>query len=215
MSAYATRMRVSLVPAGIRGIYRLSQIGGLTPSNTSAPAPCDPRGRPGWRIGICRSRDTRSRCIASSPRAVAEARRSVHRSVSSRRLRCAPSPGGRAFGRGATFDWRTLAAWRKRNVRFATLSHAAGLSSTGDPALDQRLPFDEFYNIPESCASAVCEAKRKGRRVIAIGTTVRARSRRKRRRERAPGRRNCARPHLARDAASDRRRDPHRRPSAG
>jgi hypothetical protein len=84
--------------------HRLSQIGGLTPSNTSAPAPSGLRGRPGWRIGICRSRDTRSRCIASSPRAVAEARRSAHRSVSSRRLRCAPSPGGRAFGRGAT--WR-------------------------------------------------------------------------------------------------------------
>jgi hypothetical protein len=87
---------------GISGTYRLSQIGGLTPSSTSAPAPSGPRGRPGWRIGICRSTDTRSRCIASSPRAVAEARRSAHRSVSSRRLRCAPSPGGQAFGRGAT-----------------------------------------------------------------------------------------------------------------
>jgi S-adenosylmethionine:tRNA ribosyltransferase-isomerase len=73
---------------------------------------------------------------------------------------------------GFALDWRTLAAWRERGVRFATLSHAAGLSSTGDPALDQRLPFDEFYNIPESCASEVREAKRKGRRVIAIGTTV-------------------------------------------
>jgi S-adenosylmethionine:tRNA ribosyltransferase-isomerase len=73
---------------------------------------------------------------------------------------------------GFGLDWRTLAAWRERGIRFATLSHAVGLSSTGDPALDQRLPFDEFYDIPESCASAVREAKRKGRRVIAIGTTV-------------------------------------------
>jgi S-adenosylmethionine:tRNA ribosyltransferase-isomerase len=99
---------------------------------------------------------------------------------------------------GFALDRRTLAAWRERGIRFATVSHAAGLSSTGDPALDQRLPFDEFYNIPESCASAVREAKRKGSRVIAIGTTV-----------------VRARPHRARDAASDRRRDPHRRPSAG
>jgi S-adenosylmethionine:tRNA ribosyltransferase-isomerase len=73
---------------------------------------------------------------------------------------------------GFALDWRMLAAWRERNVRFATLSHAAGLSSTGDPALDQRLPFDEFYSIPESCSSAVRQAKRKGGRVIAIGTTV-------------------------------------------
>jgi S-adenosylmethionine:tRNA ribosyltransferase-isomerase len=73
---------------------------------------------------------------------------------------------------GFALDWRTLAAWRELDVRLATLSHAAGLSSTGDAALDQRRPFDEFYNIPESCASAVREAKRKGRRVIAIGTTV-------------------------------------------
>jgi S-adenosylmethionine:tRNA ribosyltransferase-isomerase len=48
---------------------------------------------------------------------------------------------------GFALDWRTLAAWRERGIRFATVSHAAGLSSTGDPALDQRLPFDEFYNI--------------------------------------------------------------------
>jgi S-adenosylmethionine:tRNA ribosyltransferase-isomerase len=73
---------------------------------------------------------------------------------------------------GFALDWRTLAVWRERGIRFATLSHSAGLSSTGDPALDQRLPFDEFYNIPQTCASAVCEAKWKGGRVIAIGTTV-------------------------------------------
>jgi S-adenosylmethionine:tRNA ribosyltransferase-isomerase len=73
---------------------------------------------------------------------------------------------------GFALDWRTLAAWRGRGVRFATLSHAAGLSSTGDAALDRRLPLDEFYNVPENCASVVGEAKRKGSRVIAIGTTV-------------------------------------------
>jgi S-adenosylmethionine:tRNA ribosyltransferase-isomerase len=73
---------------------------------------------------------------------------------------------------GFSLDWRTLAAWRGRGVRFATLSHAAGLSSTGDAELDRRLPLDEFYDIPKSCASAVFEAKGQARRVIAIGTTV-------------------------------------------
>jgi S-adenosylmethionine:tRNA ribosyltransferase-isomerase len=73
---------------------------------------------------------------------------------------------------GFALDWRTLAAWRGRGVGFATLSHAAGLSSTGDAELDRRLPLDEFYDIPKSCAAAVFEAKRGGRRVIAIGTTV-------------------------------------------
>ncbi len=73
---------------------------------------------------------------------------------------------------GFALDWRTLAAWRERSVPFATLSHAAGLSSTGDPALDLRLPFDEFFRIPEACAAAVREAKSRGGRVIAVGTSV-------------------------------------------
>jgi S-adenosylmethionine:tRNA ribosyltransferase-isomerase len=63
-------------------------------------------------------------------------------------------------------------AWRERGVGFATLSHAAGLSSTGDAALDQRLPFDEHYRIPEACASAIEAAKSRSGRVIAIGTSV-------------------------------------------
>jgi S-adenosylmethionine:tRNA ribosyltransferase-isomerase len=73
---------------------------------------------------------------------------------------------------GFALDWRTLAAWRARGVGFATLSHAAGLSSSGDAELDRRFPLDEFYDIPGSCAAAVFEAKRGGRHVIAIGTTV-------------------------------------------
>ena len=54
---------------------------------------------------------------------------------------------------GFALDWRTLAAWRRRGVGFATLTHAAGISSTGDPALDLRLPFDEPYRIPERTAA--------------------------------------------------------------
>ena len=73
---------------------------------------------------------------------------------------------------GFALDWRTLKRWRERGVGFATLSHAAGLSSTGDAALDRRLPFEEFYRIPEACASAIEAAKSRSGRVIAIGTSV-------------------------------------------
>jgi S-adenosylmethionine:tRNA ribosyltransferase-isomerase len=73
---------------------------------------------------------------------------------------------------GFALDWQTQAAWRQRGIGFATLSHAAGISSTGDPALDLRLPFDEPYRIPERTAAAVKRAKSNDRRIIAIGTTV-------------------------------------------
>jgi S-adenosylmethionine:tRNA ribosyltransferase-isomerase len=73
---------------------------------------------------------------------------------------------------GFALDWRILKGWRERGVGFATLSHAAGLSSTGDVALDRRLPFDELYRIRHSCASAIEAAKSRSGRVIAIGTSV-------------------------------------------
>ncbi|WP_352530955.1 S-adenosylmethionine:tRNA ribosyltransferase-isomerase [Mesorhizobium sp. M0060] len=73
---------------------------------------------------------------------------------------------------GFALDWRTLQGWRRRDVGFATLTHAAGVSSTGDPALDSHLPFDEPYRIPEHTAAQVARAKLRGSRIIAIGTSV-------------------------------------------
>ncbi|MGK9166347.1 S-adenosylmethionine:tRNA ribosyltransferase-isomerase [Inquilinus limosus] len=73
---------------------------------------------------------------------------------------------------GFVLDWTLLAAWRRRGIDFATLTHAAGISSTGDPALDRRLPFDEPYRIPERTAAAIARTKAKGGRIVAIGTTV-------------------------------------------
>jgi S-adenosylmethionine:tRNA ribosyltransferase-isomerase len=73
---------------------------------------------------------------------------------------------------GFALDWRILAAWRKRGIGFATLTHAAGISSTGDPLLDLRLPFDEPYDIPEKTAVTIAHAQSKRGRIIAIGTTV-------------------------------------------
>lgn len=73
---------------------------------------------------------------------------------------------------GFALDWRILASWRKRGVAFATVTLAAGISSTGDPALDARLPFDEPYRIPERTAAAIARTRSRGCRIIAIGTTV-------------------------------------------
>ena len=73
---------------------------------------------------------------------------------------------------GFALGWRTLGTWRRRGVRFATISLAAGLSSTGDPVLDARLPFDEAFHVPERTAAAIAKTKREGGRIVAIGTTV-------------------------------------------
>ncbi len=73
---------------------------------------------------------------------------------------------------GFVLDWASIHAMQRRGVAFATLTLAAGISSTGDAELDRRLPFDEPYRIPASTAAAILEARRQGGRVVAIGTTV-------------------------------------------
>jgi S-adenosylmethionine:tRNA ribosyltransferase-isomerase len=73
---------------------------------------------------------------------------------------------------GFAIDWRMLAAISARGARFATITHAAGISSTGDGDLDGLLPFDEPYRIPTATAAAIRRARESGGRVIAIGTTV-------------------------------------------
>jgi S-adenosylmethionine:tRNA ribosyltransferase-isomerase len=73
---------------------------------------------------------------------------------------------------GFALDWRMLRDLRSRGVAFATLTEAAGLSSTGDEELDRRLPFDEPYHIPEATICELRRAQAHGGRVIAVGTTV-------------------------------------------
>lgn len=73
---------------------------------------------------------------------------------------------------GFALDWGLLATWHERGIRFATLTHAAGISSTGDSVLDERLPLDEPYVIPAKTAQAIASTKARGGSVIAIGTTV-------------------------------------------
>jgi S-adenosylmethionine:tRNA ribosyltransferase-isomerase len=73
---------------------------------------------------------------------------------------------------GFILDWAAIHAMRDRGVAFAAITLAAGLSSTGDPELDRSLPLDEPYRISERTAGSVFEAKARGGRIVAIGTSV-------------------------------------------
>jgi len=73
---------------------------------------------------------------------------------------------------GFALDWAMLREIRWQGARFATLTHAAGLSSTGDAALDARLPLAEAYRIPATTVRAIERTRSRGGRIIAVGTTV-------------------------------------------
>ena len=73
---------------------------------------------------------------------------------------------------GRAFTFSTFLALRRRGIGLAWLTHAAGLSSTGDPALDRRLPLPEQFEIPAITSAAVTRARAAGRRVLAVGTSV-------------------------------------------
>lgn len=69
---------------------------------------------------------------------------------------------------GLPLTWSLLTRLASRGVDIATLTHAAGLSSTGDPAIDDALPLAERYEIPAATVRAIARATR----VIAVGTSV-------------------------------------------
>jgi len=73
---------------------------------------------------------------------------------------------------GRPLSWQALLTLRRKGVRWAALTHAAGLSSTGDPAIDAALPLPERYDIPAATVRAVTETRARGGRVVAVGTTV-------------------------------------------
>ena len=147
----------------------------LAPSSSAPATPHPHRGPPAAAAAARRrcagARPARARCCASldHPRLDRAALRR-HRRRDPGRHR-PPWPAGavrarrraaRALGRvdarspappvafeppsaGFVLDWQLLDRLRQRGIGFATLTHAAGLSSTGDAALDARLPFDEPY----------------------------------------------------------------------
>jgi S-adenosylmethionine:tRNA ribosyltransferase-isomerase len=73
---------------------------------------------------------------------------------------------------GYPLIWKTLLELKRRGVRLAWLTHAAGLSSTGHENIDALLPFPEHFEIPPETIDAVALARRSGGRVVAVGTTV-------------------------------------------
>jgi len=73
---------------------------------------------------------------------------------------------------GRPITWDVLLGLRRAGVELATLTHAAGLSATGDDALDHALPWPERYEIPKPTVAAIAAAKARSGRVIAVGTTV-------------------------------------------
>ena len=73
---------------------------------------------------------------------------------------------------GFILDWRSLKSMTERGIQFETITHVAGISSTGDAELDKLLPFPEPYRIPLSTALAIKRVQARSGRIIAIGTTV-------------------------------------------
>ncbi len=69
---------------------------------------------------------------------------------------------------GRPLRWPLLRRLQQRGVQLAWLTHAAGLSATGDAAIDGHLPLPERYHIPERTRRRL----KKAQRVIAAGTTV-------------------------------------------
>jgi S-adenosylmethionine:tRNA ribosyltransferase-isomerase len=73
---------------------------------------------------------------------------------------------------GLALTWSVIGQLREDGTEVVSLTHAAGLSSTGEDALDDRLPFSESYEISVRTADVVAAARRRGGRVVAVGTTV-------------------------------------------
>ena len=73
---------------------------------------------------------------------------------------------------GRPLTWDLLLAARRLGVEVAAITHAAGLSATGDPALDRALPLAEHYDVPAATVEAVETTRARHGRVIAVGTTV-------------------------------------------
>jgi S-adenosylmethionine:tRNA ribosyltransferase-isomerase len=73
---------------------------------------------------------------------------------------------------GLPLRWADLLGLRRAGVVLASITHAAGLSSIDGGALDARLPLPERSDIPARTVAVIAEARRRGGRVIAVGTTV-------------------------------------------
>ena len=73
---------------------------------------------------------------------------------------------------GRALRIETILALRAAGVAVVAITHAAGISSTGDPAIDALLPLPERFDVPPETAAAINAAHSRGGRVIAVGTSV-------------------------------------------
>ena len=73
---------------------------------------------------------------------------------------------------GRPLRWELLLALRDRGVQLASVTHAAGLSATGDAALDAALPLAERFEVPAGTAQAVARTRETQGRVVAVGTSA-------------------------------------------
>jgi S-adenosylmethionine:tRNA ribosyltransferase-isomerase len=68
--------------------------------------------------------------------------------------------------------WELVLALKAKGTRFASVTHAAGLSSSGDARLDAAMPLRESFDVSAQAAAAVNATRAAGGRVIAVGTSV-------------------------------------------
>jgi S-adenosylmethionine:tRNA ribosyltransferase-isomerase len=73
---------------------------------------------------------------------------------------------------GKPLRFETLFRVAARGVTLAQVTHAAGLSSTGEAALDARLPIAERYELTEENAARLRKTRAQGGRIVAVGTSV-------------------------------------------
>lgn len=73
---------------------------------------------------------------------------------------------------GHALNWQLLLGLLRKGVQVVSLTHGAGLSSTGDERIDSALPLAERFEIPAATMAAVRRTKTNGGRVIAVGTSV-------------------------------------------
>lgn len=73
---------------------------------------------------------------------------------------------------GRLFRAETFAALQARGIGTARVTHAAGLSATGDPRIDDALPLPERWRVPEETVHLVEATHARGGRVLAVGTSV-------------------------------------------
>ena len=65
-----------------------------------------------------------------------------------------------------------LTALREAGVGIVSVTHAAGLSATGDPWIDAALPLPERFEVTAATRVAVRAARNRGARIVAVGTSV-------------------------------------------